>query len=94
MVLHFDVGRERSINALEEAMVNDQMIFLSAQKEAETSSPTSEDVYEVGTISRVKQMLKLPGDNIRVLVEGIKRGRVKKFCAGNTLLCGRGRRTG
>jgi len=79
MVLHFDVGRERSINALEEAMVSDQMIFLSSQKEAETSSPTSEDVYEVGTVSRIKQMLKLPGDNIRVLVEGIARGRVKKF---------------
>lgn len=79
MVLHFDVGRERSINALEEAMVSDQMIFLSSQKEAEMSSPTSEDVYEVGTISRIKQMLKLPGDNIRVLVEGISRGRVKKF---------------
>jgi ATP-dependent Lon protease len=79
MVLHFDVGRERSINALEEAMVSDQMIFLSSQKEAETSSPTTEDVYEVGTVSRIKQMLKLPGDNIRVLVEGITRGRVKKF---------------
>jgi ATP-dependent Lon protease len=79
MVLHFDVGRERSINALEEAMVSDQMIFLSSQKEAETSSPTTEDVYEVGTVSRIKQMLKLPGDNIRVLVEGIARGRVKKF---------------
>ena len=79
MVLHFDVGRERSINALEEAMVSDQMIFLSSQKEAETSSPTADDVYEVGTISRIKQMLKLPGDNIRVLVEGISRGRVKKF---------------
>ncbi len=79
MVLHFDVGRERSINALEEAMVSDQMIFLSSQKEAETTSPTSEDVYEVGTVSRIKQMLKLPGDNIRVLVEGIARGRVKKF---------------
>jgi ATP-dependent Lon protease len=79
MVLHFDVGRERSVNALEEAMVSDQMVFLSSQKEAETTSPTSEDVYEVGTISRIKQMLKLPGDNIRVLVEGIKRGRVVKY---------------
>ena len=79
MVLHFDVGRERSINALEEAMVNDQMIFLSSQKEAETSSPTSEDVFDVGTVSRIKQMLKLPGDNIRVLVEGVARGRVAKY---------------
>lgn len=79
MVLHFDVGRERSINALEEAMVSDQLIFLSSQKEAETSSPAAEDVYEVGTVSRIKQMLKLPGDNIRVLVEGITRGRVRRY---------------
>jgi ATP-dependent Lon protease len=84
MVLHFDVGRERSVNALEEAMVSDQMVFLSSQKEAETTSPTSEDVYEVGTISRIKQMLKLPGDNIRVLVEGIKTRTCCQICPGST----------
>lgn len=76
MVIHFDVGRERSINALEEAMVNDQLVFLVAQKEAETNAPTLEDIYEVGTIAKIKQMLKLPGDTIRVLVEGISRGKI------------------
>ncbi len=76
MVLHFDVGREKSISALEEAMANDQMIFLTTQKEAETDLPTSEDFYEVGTIAKIKQMLKLPGDAIRVLVEGISRARI------------------
>lgn len=76
MVLHFDVGREKSIKALEEAMMRDQTIFLSSQKEVEVDLPTGSDFYEVGTVSRIKQMLKLPGDAIRVLVEGIHRGRI------------------
>lgn len=76
MVLHFDVGRDKSINALEEAMINDQLIFLTTQKEADTDLPTVDDFYEVGTISKIKQMLKLPGDAIRVLVEGIARGKI------------------
>ncbi|MFZ5966628.1 MAG: endopeptidase La [Bacillota bacterium] len=76
MVLHFDVGREKSINALEEAMVNNQLIFLTTQKEAETDLPTEDDFYQVGTISKIKQMLKLPGDAIRVLVEGISRAKM------------------
>lgn len=79
MVLHFDVGRERSINALEEAMVNDQLIFLASQKEAEVNLPGADDFYQVGTISKIKQMLKLPGDTIRVLVEGINRARIKEI---------------
>lgn len=76
MVLHFDVGREKSIKALEEAMVKDQLIFLTSQKEIDIDLPTSEDFYEIGTISKIKQMLKLPGDAIRVLVEGISRGKI------------------
>lgn len=76
MVLHFDVGREASINALEEAMVNDQLIFLAAQKEAEIEDPKPDDFYDVGTVSKIKQMLKLPGDTIRVLVEGISRAKI------------------
>ena len=76
MVLHFDVGRERSINALEEAMVNDQLIFLVSQKDIEINSPKPQDFYQVGTISKIKQMLKLPGDTIRVLVEGISRAKI------------------
>lgn len=76
MVLHFDVGREKSIKALEEAMVNDQLIFLVTQMDANTDLPEEEDFYRVGTISKVKQLLKLPGDTIRVLVEGISRAEI------------------
>jgi ATP-dependent Lon protease len=74
MVLHFDIGREKSINAMEKAMVRDQIVFLAAQQDAETDLPTLEDFFHVGTIAKIKQMLKLPGDSIRVLVEGISRG--------------------
>ena len=77
MTLYFDVGREKSIKALEEAMINDQLIFLVAQKDASTDSPGAEDIYSIGTISKVKQLLKLQGDTIRVLVEGISRAEIK-----------------
>ena len=60
MVLHFDIGREKSINALENAMLNEQYIFLSAQKDENVALPTAEDFYEIGTVAKVKQMLKLP----------------------------------
>ncbi|MGE5630312.1 MAG: endopeptidase La [Caulobacteraceae bacterium] len=79
MVLHFDVGREKSIRALEEAMINDQLIFLVTQKDAHIDLPTPEDFYEVGTISKIKQLLKLPGDTIRVLVEGVNRAEVNEI---------------
>ena len=75
MMLHFDVGRDKSISALDEAMVKDQLIFLVSQKDATTDEPTPNDYYQVGTISKIKQLLKLPGDTIRVLVEGIHRAR-------------------
>ncbi len=77
MVLHFDVGREKSVKALEEAMINDQKIFLTTQIDIDVDLPTSEDFYKIGTICKIKQMLKLPGDTIRVLVEGLSRGRVE-----------------
>ena len=73
MVLHFDIGREKSISALEEAMITDQLILLSAQIDPDTELPTYEDFFKVGTIAKIKQMLKLPGDAIRVLVEGVSR---------------------
>ncbi len=79
MILTFDVGREKSIKALEEAMINDQLIFLVAQKDAKNDSPEEGDIYSAGTISKVKQLLRLPGDTIRVLVEGISRAEVKNY---------------
>ncbi len=77
MVLHFDIGREKSINALEKAMVTNQHIFLASQKDDGTDLPTPEDFYHVGTVGKIKQMLKLPGDSIRVLVEGVCRGAIQ-----------------
>ena len=79
MVLHFDVGREKSIAALEKAMIEDQELFLVTQKDAKDDDPGFDDIYKVGTVSKVKQLLKLPGDTIRVLVEGIRRGRIVEF---------------
>lgn len=78
MVLHFDVGRHKSIAALEEAMINDQELLLVTQKDAKMDDPGFEDIYHVGTVSKIKQLLKLPGDTIRVLVEGLRRGRIVK----------------
>lgn len=76
MGLHFDIGREKSIVALERAMMMNQTVFLVSQKDAETDLPTVDDFYHIGTIAKIKQMLKMPGDNIRVLVEGVCRGEI------------------
>lgn len=73
MVMHFDVGRPKSVAALEKAMMDDQLIFLVAQRDADVDDPKNSDLYRVGTVARVKQVLNLPGDSIRVLVEGLHR---------------------
>lgn len=79
MILTFDVGREKSVKALDEAMINNQLIFLVAQKDARNDSPEEDDIYGVGTVSKIKQLLRMPGDTIRVLVEGISRAEVKDY---------------
>ncbi|EQG54745.1 ATP-dependent protease La [Clostridioides difficile DA00142] len=79
MILNFDIGREISLKALDQAMMDEELIFLTSQKEAEVDEPGEEDFYHVGTICKVKQMIKLPVDTVRVLVEGVSRGRVKKI---------------
>ncbi|QED48821.1 endopeptidase La [Cytobacillus dafuensis] len=79
MVLHLDVGREKSVEALEKAMVDDHLIFLTTQKEISIDEPAEEDLYKIGTLTRVKQMLKLPNGTIRVLVEGLKRAQIIDF---------------
>ena len=79
MVLHFDVGRDKSIKAVEEAMNNEQLIFLSTQKDIKTDDPKPEDVYTFGTVSKIKQIMKLQNGNIRILVEGIARGKIAKI---------------
>lgn len=79
MVLHIDVGRERSVAALEHAMLEDNLIFLVTQKEMSIENPTPDDLYSVGTVAYVKQMLKLPNGTIRVLVEGLNRAKVVDY---------------
>lgn len=79
MVIHLDVGREKSVKAIEEAMIQNREIFLVTQKEAQTDEPEEDDIYQVGTVAEVKQLLKLPGGTIRVLVEGLARGRVTQY---------------
>ena len=82
MVLHIDVGRDRSIKALEQAMLEDSEIFLVTQKDLRVESPVRKDLYEVGTLAKVKQMLKLPNGTLRILVEGIERGKVEEYFEG------------
>ena len=73
MIIHLDVGREKSINALEQVMMQDRLIMLATQKDAQNDKPQPGDIYEAGTVAEIKQLLKLPGGTIRVLVEGLQR---------------------
>ncbi|BAH42774.1 ATP-dependent protease La [Brevibacillus brevis NBRC 100599] len=79
MVLHLDVGREKSIRALEQAMVDDNKILLATQEEVHIEEPDAEQIYRIGTVARVKQMLKLPNGTIRVLVEGLQRAKIEEY---------------
>src|SRR6476620_203732 len=81
MVVPLFVGRQRSIKALEEATQKQSLIFLSSQKDAKTNDPTEEDIYKIGTLGAVVQMLKLPDGTVKVLIEGKKRARVARFIA-------------
>ncbi len=79
MVSQLFVGRERSINALDAAMARDKDIFLAAQKNAKTNEPTPDDIFQVGTLGTVMQLLRLPDGTVKVLVEGKRRAKVKRF---------------
>ncbi len=76
MLTHFDVTREKSIKALEEAMTKDQVVMLATQIDQEIDLPIAEDFYKVGCVCKIKQMLKMPGDRIRVLLEGLQRAKL------------------
>ena len=89
MVLHFDVGRPKSVAALQEAMMNDQKIFLVAQKDVDDPDPTPENLCTVGTIANIRQVMNLPGDSLRVLVEGETRGELTTVTQEDPFLLGR-----
>ena len=76
MIIHFDLSREKSIRAVEQAMVDKQMLFVVTQKDENVEEPCREDLYDIGTIAKLKQMSKLPNGIVRVLVEGVKKGRL------------------
>ncbi|AWV35486.1 MULTISPECIES: endopeptidase La [Paenibacillus] len=79
MVLHLDVGREKSVRALEKAMVEDNLILLCSQSEVNIEEPGQDDIFRVGTVANVRQMLKLPNGTIRVLVEGVERAEIINY---------------
>jgi len=79
MIIHLDVGREKSISALEQVMMQDRLIMLATQKDAQNDKPLPEDIYEAGTVAEIKQLLKLPGGTMRVLVEGLHRAKIVRF---------------
>jgi len=81
MVVPLFVGRQRSIKALEEATQKQSMIFLSSQKDAKTNDPNEDDIYRIGTLGTVVQMLKLPDGTVKVLIEGKRRAKVARFVA-------------
>ena len=76
--VHFDVGRPKSIQALDDAMKKDQHIFLVPQKDLVNNDPGVEDLYSIGVVAKVKQVLKTQGDNLRVLVTGLCRAQIRE----------------
>lgn len=79
MVLHLDVGRDKSVKALEKAMVDDNLILLCSQSEVNIEEPSQDEIFKIGTIAKVRQMLKLPNGTMRVLVEGLERAEVIEY---------------
>ena len=79
MVTHFDCGRNKSIGSIEQAELNNSNIFLTAQKNELIVEPKEKDLYKYGTVAAVKQILRIPGGTIRILIEGLKRGKIEKI---------------
>ena len=79
MLMHFDVSRDISVKALDQSMTSGQPIFLDTQRDITVEAPKEKDLYRIGTICNVRQILRLPGNNIRVMVEGLSRGRLHRL---------------
>ena len=79
MIAHFDVSREKSIKAVEASMMDEQKIFLVAQRDVEQEEPSVEDLYKIGIIAEVRQVIKLQNNIVRILVEGIERAELSSF---------------
>jgi ATP-dependent Lon protease len=79
MVLHLDVGRPKSVQALEQVMERDHQILLATQKEISIDDPAEDEIYHIGTLAKVKSLLKLPNGTVRIHVEGLQRARIEQF---------------
>ncbi|MGN0265488.1 MAG: endopeptidase La [Oliverpabstia sp.] len=79
MIVHFDISRRKSIKAVEEAMTQDQKIFLITQRDPQVEMPGFQDLYKIGTIAEIKQVVKMPKDMLRVLVEGVERAELMEL---------------
>ena len=79
MVMHFDVSRKKSVKAVQASMAGDQLIYLVTQRDSQVSEPGIEDLYTVGTIAKIKQIIKMPGKILRVQVEGLEKALVNRF---------------
>ena len=88
MVITLDVQRDISVNAVNAAMKNEQVIFISAQKDAEVEDTKFDDIYEIGVVAIIKQILKLPDNNLRVLVKGIRTAKINGFVSLKPFLVG------
>lgn len=79
MVMHFDVSRKKSVKAVEASMAADELIYLVTQRDSQVSEPGIADLYTVGTIAKIKQIIKMPGKILRVQVEGLEKALVNRF---------------
>ena len=86
MVIHFDINRKKSIHAVEKAMQTNETIFLLTQKDIDTANPVQDDLYSVGTVAKVKELIKLPKGIVRVLVAGKYKGMVNTVSESDGML--------
>lgn len=86
MLVHLDVGRDKSVAAVKKALKDDELIFLLAQKDTETENPKQDDLFEIGTIAKINQIVTLPNGTYRILVEGVQRGKLQNITAKRTFI--------
>lgn len=89
MTVNVEAVRKRAVSAIEEAMAGDSLVMLVAQKNAGIKEPTEDDIFKIGTIARIKQMIRMPGEGIRIVAQGVQRGRIESFSYEGLSYCGR-----
>lgn len=88
MTINVEAVRKKAVSAIEEAMAGDSLVMLVSQKDPEIKEPTGDDIFTVGTIAKIKQLLRLPGEGVRIVAQGLQRGRVENFILDEDSYCG------